>query len=114
MIRRAAQDANVPFLNIVQACSWTPARRVPNGDEMRYLLYSTLAYGAQGISYYVNEPSHVVVVNLDYKTQSLLALVGPGSLETFDAASGTWSSTGNQRAELPLAPGGGRLVRMAP
>jgi hypothetical protein len=207
MIRRAAQDAGVPFLNIVQACSWTPVRRVPNGDEMRYLLYTTLAYGAQGISYYVycwpghtggialpdgtptpiynalktlnrefvaitkelqplkslavyhagmtppgaeplpegapfrvdppvatlarkplerargvvlgcfgktNEPSHVVVVNLDYRTEAVLTLVGPGGLETFDAAGGTWSSAGSQRAELRLAPGGGKLVRVAP
>jgi hypothetical protein len=48
-----AMDAGLPFLNIVQACSWTPVRRVPNADEMRYLVYTTLAYGAQGISYYV-------------------------------------------------------------
>ena len=54
MIRRAALEAGVPFLNIVQACTWAPkAMRVPNPDELRYLVYSTLAYGAQGISYYV-------------------------------------------------------------
>ena len=54
MIRRAALDAGVPFLNIVQACTWAPnAMRVPNTNELRYLVYSTLAYGAQGISYYV-------------------------------------------------------------
>jgi enterochelin esterase-like enzyme len=54
MIRRAAQEAGVPFLNIVQACTWAPdVMRVPNVDELRYLVYSTLAYGAQGISYYV-------------------------------------------------------------
>ena len=53
MVREAAQQAGIPFLNIVQAASWTAVRRVPNGDEMRYLLYTTLAYGAQGISYYV-------------------------------------------------------------
>jgi hypothetical protein len=54
MIRRAAQEAGVPFLNIVQACTWAPdAMRVPNPDELRYLVYSTVAYGAQGISYYV-------------------------------------------------------------
>ena len=59
MIRQASQQANVPFLNIVQACSWTPVRRVPQGDEMRYLVYTTLAYGAQGISYYVYcHPGH--------------------------------------------------------
>jgi hypothetical protein len=53
MIRRAALDAQVPFLNIVQACSWTPSIRVPDSDEVRYLIYTTLAYGAQGISYYI-------------------------------------------------------------
>ena len=53
LIRRAAQAAGLPFLNIVQAASWAPSMRVPNGDELRYLVYSTLAYGAQGISYYV-------------------------------------------------------------
>lgn len=59
LIRRAAQDAGLPFLNIVQACTWTPSMRVPNGDEMRYLVYTTLAYGAQGISYYVySHPGH--------------------------------------------------------
>lgn len=54
MIRRASLDARVPFLNIVQASSWAiDTMRVPGGDEMRYLVYTTLAYGGQGISYYV-------------------------------------------------------------
>lgn len=54
LIRRAALDAGLPFLNIVQACTWAPTvMRVPTGDEMRYLVYTTLAYGAQGISYYI-------------------------------------------------------------
>jgi hypothetical protein len=53
LIRQAAQAAGLPFLNIVQACTWTPSMRVPKPDEMRYLVYTTLAYGAQGISYYV-------------------------------------------------------------
>jgi hypothetical protein len=60
LIRQAAQEADVPFLNIVQACSWTPSMRVPNGDEMRFLVYTTLAYGGQGISYYVYcWPEHI-------------------------------------------------------
>jgi DUF1680 family protein len=59
LIRQACQQAGVPFLHIVQACTWTPSMRVPTGDEMRYLVYSTLAYGAQGISYYVYcHPGH--------------------------------------------------------
>jgi hypothetical protein len=53
MVRQTAQQAGVPFLHIVQACTWTPSMRVPTADEMRYLVYTTLAYGAQGISYYV-------------------------------------------------------------
>jgi hypothetical protein len=53
IIRQTALQARVPFLNIVQAASWKPIVRVPTGDEMRYLVYTTLAYGAQGISYYV-------------------------------------------------------------
>lgn len=60
MIRETALRADVPFLNIVQACSWTPSMRVPNGDELRYLVSTSLAYGAQGISYYVYcWPNHV-------------------------------------------------------
>jgi hypothetical protein len=59
LMRRAAQDAKTPFLNIVQACTWTPAMRETNEAEMRYLVYTTLAYGAQGISYYVySHPGH--------------------------------------------------------
>ena len=53
MIRRAAQDADVPFLNIVQAASWAPHVRVPDTNELRYLVYTSVAYGAQGISYYI-------------------------------------------------------------
>ena len=53
LIRRAALESGLPFLNIVQAATWTPSMRIPNPDEMRFLVYTTLAYGAQGISYYV-------------------------------------------------------------
>lgn len=59
LVRRAAQQAGVPFLNIVQACTWAPSMRVPTSDEMSYLVHTTLAYGAQGISYYVySHPGH--------------------------------------------------------
>ncbi len=59
LIRQAARGAGLPFLNIVQACTWTPSMRVPNREEMRFLVYTTLAYGGQGISYYVYcHPGH--------------------------------------------------------
>ncbi len=53
LIRDAARKAGVPFLNIVQASSWHPSMRIPGPDEMRFLVYTTLAYGGQGISYFV-------------------------------------------------------------
>jgi hypothetical protein len=210
MVRQAAQQAGVPFLHIVQACTWTPSMRVPTGDEMRYLVYTTLAYGAQGISYYVyccqghtggialpdgtptpiyhalkslnrefvaiaaqlqplrslgvyhagmmppgaealpadapfrldpavpvmpykppervrgmllglfgpagkagepGKPTHVLVVNLDYQAGAAAPLVGPGNLEAFDAAGGTWSPVAGPDRTVRLPPGGGKLLR---
>jgi len=206
MIRQTALDAGVPFMNIVQACSWTPNMRIPTGDELRWLVYTSLAYGAQGISYYVychpkhegamatadgtptplyyaakslnrefaaiasqlqslqslgayhvgmlppgtsplpdeaafplhppvpakdytpsrpvegfllgyfgeaDSPTHVLVVNLDYKQSTTRTIVGPGQLEVFHAATGKWSAAGANRMELSLQPAGGALVKVA-
>jgi hypothetical protein len=52
-VARTAKWAGIPFLNVVQACTWDPpAMRVPNALETRFLIYTTLAYGSQGISYF--------------------------------------------------------------
>ncbi len=199
MVRQVSLDCGVPFLNIVQACSWHPTVRVPVPDEMRYLVYTTAAYGAQGISYYVytaagheggmasaegtttpiydavkslnpefaaiakqlqplhsqvvyhtamsepgcvplpqdapfrldantttergmllgyfgksDRPTHVVVVNLDYKTDASATLGGPESLQVFDTATGKWSPSQGKQVRLDLLPGGGKLVRISP
>lgn len=53
LMREAALEAGLPFMNIVQACSWTKGMRIPSGEELRWLTYTSLAYGAQGISHYV-------------------------------------------------------------
>lgn len=60
LVRAKSLDSGLPFMNIVQASAWGPTPlaspqgpRVPTPDEMRYLVNTTLAYGAQGISYYV-------------------------------------------------------------
>ncbi len=59
LAREAALKAGIPFVNIVQACSWTVNMRIPTGEEMRWLTYTSLAYGAQGISHYVySHPGH--------------------------------------------------------
>jgi hypothetical protein len=208
LIRQASLAAGLPFLNIVQAATWTPSMRVPNSDEMRFLTYTTLAYGAQGISYYVYccaghtggianpdgsptplydplrtlnhdfigiarelqplksigvyhagmippggetipnkapflfdppvsameykppqplqgaliglfgepsrkfKPTHALVVNLNYKSEQVLGIRGPGRLEVFDAGTGEWKRARNRRVELKLSPGGGTLVRL--
>jgi hypothetical protein len=208
LARKASQDAGIPFLNIIQAAAWQPAVRVPDAGETRYLVYTTAAYGAQGISYYVytasgheggvaaadgtptpiyatlktlnpefvavatelqplrslavyhttmteagcvplpagapfrpdpaegksgngrglllgyfgppasssdhhdTKPTHVVVVNLDYKAEARSTIVGPGDMEEFDAATGKWSRAGGARADLTLPPGGGKLLRV--
>ena len=61
-----------------------------------------------------DKPSHVLVVNLDYKLEMVAPLVGPGSLETFDAGSGVWMAAAGKVAKLSLPPGGGKLVRVRP
>jgi len=58
-IRQAALNADIPFMVIAQACSWTVNMRIPTGEELRWLAYTTLAYGSQGISWYVyGYPGH--------------------------------------------------------
>ena len=52
LIRMAAQEAGVPFLNIVQAGTGEPSWREPTAEEMRWLIFTTLAYGGRGISYF--------------------------------------------------------------
>jgi len=208
LIRQAALDHQVPFLNIVQACTWHPDMRAPTPDELRWLVNTSLAYGAQGISYFVysyepfykpasgqmitpdgqptdlykaaselnphfvaiasqlqplhslavyhygmsppgtqaapenfpfqfdppvphaeyqppkpvegllmgvfgeNQPSHLFVVNLDYKTAAKTTLVGPSQWELFDPHTGEWKKADSKRVELQLPPGGGALVRV--
>lgn len=198
LIREFALRSNLPFLNIVQACSWTPSMRVPNGDELRYLVYTTLAYGAQGISYYVycwpnhvggmakpdgtptplyhaarvlnrefaaiaeqlqplsslavyhvgslppgavplpadapfritgknhsepgfvlghfgepgRSPTHVVVVNLNYRSQVTGELTAPGPLELFDPGEDRWQEMSGSPVILDFPPGGGFLLRL--
>ena len=209
IIRQTALDAGIPFLNIVQACTWHKSMRAPNGDEMRWLNYTSLAYGAQGLSYFVyhygpfyqefkekagqmmhpdgtttaqykaakalnpqfvaiasqlqplhslgayhvgkeywgaqalpeqapfrldltakgndplpadgmllgyfgkpGQPTHALVVNLDYRNPVTTTVTGPGRLEVFDAVRPAWKRTSGIQVTLSLPPGGGMLVRV--
>jgi hypothetical protein len=53
LIRETAITHDLPFINIVQASKWSDEVRVPTSNEMRWLNYTSLAYGAQGLSYFV-------------------------------------------------------------
>lgn len=53
LIRQKALEVNLPFMAIVQACSWTVNLRIPTGEELSWLTYVVLAYGGQGIAHYV-------------------------------------------------------------
>ena len=57
---------------------------------------------------------HVLVVNLDYKTERTVLLTGPSPLDVFDTTTREWSPVNDSRVELRLAGGGGTLVRVHP
>lgn len=193
LIRTAALDAKKPFMNIIQTCdSPSEGWRGPQEHELRWLTYTSLAYGAQAISHFrydigvwkdpstaetplplywaltqINrefvaiagelqplrslaayhcgtvplggqalpdkarfapenrsqevllgyfgksgrQPTHVVMVNLDYKNAMTTTLVGPAAMEVFQSATKTWVA-GSSRMKLDLQPGGGALVRL--
>lgn len=194
LIRNAALQAKLPFLNIVQTCdSPSEGWRGPQENEVRWLNYTSLAYGAQGISHFrydiglwkdpseattplplywalsqINrefvaiakelqplkslgayhcgsvpigaqplpakaafapepksqelligyfgrsnrQPTHAVVVNLDYKNAVTTTLAGPGAMAVFHSTARTWTA-GGSKLKLDLPPGGGVLVRVS-
>jgi hypothetical protein len=56
LVREAALYGGIPFINVIQAVSLGPSHRIPNGDESRFLGFTTLAYGGQGIMHFVYWP----------------------------------------------------------
>jgi hypothetical protein len=52
LIRDAAREAGKPFLNIIQADTIEVYWRLPNPQETRFLVFTTMAYGGRGISYF--------------------------------------------------------------
>lgn len=52
IVSHTAKDAGIPFMNVIQAAAWS-SMRLPNGNELRYLYNTSLAYGAAGVSDFV-------------------------------------------------------------
>jgi len=53
MIRQLAIDNSLPFLNTIQASTIDKTWRLVNSSELRWLVFTTLAYGGRGISYFL-------------------------------------------------------------
>lgn len=51
LIRRAALAHGLPFYPTLQAGAW-PGMRPPNEGELRWLVYTSLAYGAKGVVWF--------------------------------------------------------------
>ncbi len=62
LTKTASQKAGLPFLNIVQACAIEKSWRLPDKDEMRWLAYTTMAYGGRGISWFLYGVRSLTVV----------------------------------------------------
>ncbi len=78
LIREASLRSGVPAWNIIQAMSYDPAMRQPNDDEMRWQVYTSLAYGIKGIMYFVywsynDKPSDVGLVDHEGRPAKLFA-----------------------------------------
>lgn len=59
VMREQSLKSHIPFMAILQASSWMKIRRIPTGEELRWQAYTSLAYGSQGISWYVyGYPGH--------------------------------------------------------
>jgi len=52
LVREAALKANIPFINTIQANTSLVTWRVPNPQELRFLVFTTILYGGRGISYF--------------------------------------------------------------
>lgn len=83
LMRDAALGAGLPFMNIVQGSSWSPTVREPTEGELRFFVYTSLAYGAQGISYYgYSFPDHVPgITTLDRQPTKVYDWLTPLNLE---------------------------------
>jgi hypothetical protein len=53
MVAHVSKESNIPFLNIIQASQATKDWTLPTEKEIRFQVYTTLAYGGRGISYYI-------------------------------------------------------------
>lgn len=125
LIRRVALDAGKPFLNIIQVSTMEKAWRLPTASEIRWLVFTTMAYGGRGISYftYAGPPSYgglyqdgkatplapqVAAINAEIEKFGP-ALLGLDSLAVYHTAPLSLG-TGAIPADAPVRIAAGRFV----
>jgi hypothetical protein len=52
LISKMSKDLKLPFMNVIQAGRYDKEWRLPTAKEVRFQVYTTLAYGGRGISYF--------------------------------------------------------------
>jgi hypothetical protein len=52
LVSEVAKESNLPFMNVIQAGQSSEGWRLPTAAEVRFQVYTTLAYGGKGISYF--------------------------------------------------------------
>lgn len=82
-----------------------PAPAYQAGARVEGLLLATFGPDPKG------KPSHLMLVNLDYKTPQTCHLRTPSPVEAFEPATRHWQSHPGLLTELPL---GGMLLRLVP
>lgn len=97
LVREAAVQAGIAFINVIQSCALSETHRIPTGDESRFLQFTTLAYGGVGVSHFVYWPYAEFKGGISEFTDS-----------EFDAERGTADAT------APLTPLGKALCEIHP
>lgn len=116
LIREAALAARKPFLNIIQADTIEKSWRLPNAQETRFLVFTTLAYGGRGISYFTYwGPESYGGLYRDGKPSPMVREVAAlnRELARFGAALMEWESVGVYHAG-PLPYGAEAVPAGAP
>jgi hypothetical protein len=76
IISSESKRAGIPFINVIQAARFTPRWRQMTGPELRWMAYTTLAYGGKGVAYFLYwGPSSQGGLYRDGKATPLLAEV---------------------------------------
>jgi hypothetical protein len=82
LVADAARQAGLPFMQVVQGYAVTPGYRTPTPGELRFLSFTTQAYGADGINYFrypeaLQEPRFTALQSINRQFEAIGEQVQP-------------------------------------